>query len=66
MKPYSDPTAWKALGHIEKKRRQRHRGEKKQRLQIRYARYFEEAENGKNVVLPGVPSDDGASRDRLL
>ena len=66
MELYSDPTAWKALGHLKKKRRKRHSGKRKQKIRIRYARYFEEAENGKNMVLPGMPSDDGASRGRLL
>ena len=49
MALYNDPTAWIALGNIKKKRRNRQHGKKKQQIQIRYARYFEEAENGKET-----------------
>lgn len=51
MELYKDTTAWMAIGNI-KKQEKRQSGKKKQRMQIRYARYFEESngqgENARN------------------
>ena len=62
---YQDFTAWKAIGHIrnEQRRKKRQSGKKKQQIRTRYTRYFEEAANGQgeNMVLPGMPGDDGTT-----
>jgi hypothetical protein len=50
------------MGNVEKQGK-RQSGKKKQQIRTRYIRYFEEAANGQgeNMVLSGMPGDDGTT-----